>query len=151
MARKLPILRVAGPTILVSLLLFAACSASAFFLYRLHADTAEGLAEDIDSRKKAVEIETTLRSVITLVRKSRLTEGSEQIEPLHETLKDMIEKDAAELANTAREVQLHNKLQDSFRRYYDDVWPNRLDAERYPTEEKARAALLAILEKEAIP
>ena len=78
MARKIPILRVAGPTILVSLLLFTACTFSAVILYRLHADTAEGLAENIESRKKAVEIETHLRSLINLIRK-----GNEHVDPLN--------------------------------------------------------------------
>ena len=94
MARKLPILRVAGPTILVSLLLFAACTLSAIVLYRFHAATAEGLAEDIESRKKAVEIETSLRNLMSLVRK-----GSDQVDALNETIEQMIEESET-LANT---------------------------------------------------
>ena len=48
MVKKMPLLRVAGPTLLVSLLLFLACTASAVFLYRLHAQTTESLADDLD-------------------------------------------------------------------------------------------------------
>jgi signal transduction histidine kinase len=143
MARKLPILRVAGPTILVSAVLFAACCVSAFFLYRLHADTAEGLAEDIDSRKKAVELETTLRSLITLVSK-----GTDQVDPLNEHLGEML-KEARELANTDVEMELEAKLEATFESYRD-VWEHRLDVERFPGQEAQKVAL-RVLDKEALP
>ena len=144
MARKLPILRVAGPTILVSLLLFTACTLSAIILYRLHADTAEGLAEDIESRRKAVEIETSLGNLIRLVRK-----GSDQVDALNETIEQMI-GESETLANTDEEQRLHARLQESFGRYHHDVWQNRLDDEAQPSGEAVRAAL-RILEKEVRP
>jgi signal transduction histidine kinase len=144
MARKLPILRVAGPTILVSLLLFTACTLSAIILYRLHADTAEGLAEDIESRRKAVEIETSLGNLIRLVRK-----GSDQVDALNETIEQMIEKSET-LANTDEEQRLHARLQESFGRYHRDIWQNRLNDEAQPSGEAVKAAL-RILEKEVRP
>src|SRR6516165_6095681 len=119
MARKLPILRVAGPTILVSLLLFTACSLSAVILYRFHASTAEGLADDIESRKKAVELETSLRNLMNLVRK-----GSDQVDGLNETIEQLIEESEA-LANTDDERQLHRRLTESFGRYHREVWQER--------------------------
>src|SRR5262249_10377460 len=127
MARKLPILRVAGPTILVSLLLFTACTLSAIILYRLHADTAEGLAEEIESRRKAVEIETSLGNLIHLVRK-----GSDQVDALNETIEQMI-GESETLASTDDEQRLHARLQEGFARYHHDVWQNRLDAEAQPS------------------
>jgi signal transduction histidine kinase len=144
MARKLPILRVAGPTLLVSLLLFAACTLSAVVLYRFHASTAEGLAEDIESRKKAVEIETTLRNLISLVRK-----GSDQVDALNETIEQLIEE-SVPLANTDEEMLLHTKLQASFGRYHHDVWANRSGGEAQPAGDAVKAGL-RILEKEALP
>src|SRR5947209_1443823 len=134
MARKLPILRVAGPTILVSLLLFIACTVSAWILYRFHADTAEGLAEDIESRKKAVEIETSLRNLMSLVRK-----GNDQVDALNERIEELI-KESEELANTDAEMQLHARLQESFHRYHHEVW-----------QERDVQPALRILEKESLP
>jgi two-component system sensor histidine kinase HydH len=144
MARKLPILRVAGPTILVSLLLFTACTLSAIVLYRFHADTAEGLADDIESRRKAVEMETSLRNLMNLVRK-----GSDQVDALNETIEQMIDESEA-LANTDEEKQLHVKLQQSFGRYHRDVWQSRFDPEVQPEGEAVKVAL-RILDNEALP
>jgi signal transduction histidine kinase len=141
MARKLPILRVAGPTILVSLLLFAACTLSAVILYRFHASTAEGLADDIESRKKAVEIETSLRNLMNLVRK-----GSDQVDALNETIEQLIEESET-LANTDEEQELHRRLAESFGRYHRDVWQQR-DAQ--PAGSAVKEAL-TILDKEALP
>ena len=137
MPRKLPILRVAGPTILVSVVLFAACSVSAFFLYRLHAETAEGLADDLDSRKKAVEIETTLRNLITLVRT-----GSDQVEALHARLDELLE-DAHELVSSDAELALQARLQERFERYRE-AWDTRLDGE-WPSPQHAQKVGLAAL------
>src|SRR5207249_11530159 len=108
MAKKLPILRVAGPTLLVSFILFLACTATAIFLYRMHAETAEDLAEDIDSRQKATEIETTLRNLVTLVRN-----GSDQVDALHGRIYQML-AEARDLANTEREEELEEALEKSF-------------------------------------
>src|SRR4051812_48249134 len=99
MAKKLPILRVAGPTLLVSLLLFAACTISAVFLYELHADTAEILTDDIDSRSTAVEIETTVKNLLALLKKatSQAEAAPEhvvnvQVGPLNERIQTLLQK-----------------------------------------------------------
>jgi signal transduction histidine kinase len=144
MARKLPILRVAGPTILVSLLLFAACTLSAIILYRVHADTAEGLADDIESRKKAVEIETSLRNLMNLIRK-----GSDQVDALNETIEQMID-DSASLANTDEERQMHERLAQSFHRYHHEVWATRLEADTQQPGDAVKTAR-QILERQALP
>src|SRR5947209_12889560 len=103
MARKIPILRVAGPTILVSLLLFAACTLSAVVLYRFHATTAEGLAEDIESRKKALEIEAKLRSLM-----NHLRAGSDTVDALNDSIEQLIAESDA-LANTDEERELQDR------------------------------------------
>jgi signal transduction histidine kinase len=115
MSKKLPILRVAGPTILVSLLLFAVCLFAAVVLYRWHSRTAQHLTEDIDSRKVAVEMETTLRTLITLVGR-----GSD-VESLHDGIAELLEK-AKDLANTQAEEELGRQLEESFNRYLELWW-----------------------------
>jgi signal transduction histidine kinase len=138
MARKLPILRVAGPTILVSLLLFAACTLSAIVLYRFHADTAEGLAEDIESRKKALEIEAKLRNLMHLIRN-----GNDRVDALNDSIEELIvESDA--LANTYEERELQIRLAQSFHTYHFEIWPQRTDAE-------GSKAALRILDRETLP
>src|SRR5262249_15133867 len=121
MSKKLPILRVAWPTLTVSLILFAACTASAIFLYRIHAHTAEGLAEDIDSRRVAGRIETTRRNLITLIKS-----GSDQVAALHEDIERLIDE-ARDLANTETESELELKLEQSFARY-KELWDQRGEA-----------------------
>jgi signal transduction histidine kinase len=143
MARKLPILRVAGPTVLVSAILFAACSVSAVFLYRLHATTAEGLADDIDSRKKAVEIETTVNVLDSLVRK-----GTQDVDGVHDQIGKLLE-DAKELANSEREETLEANMEAGFEKYRE-IWEHRSDADRFAGKD-ARKEALAVLVNEMLP
>jgi signal transduction histidine kinase len=138
MAKKISILRVAGPTILVSLVLFSACTLSAVFLYRLHAGTAEELTDDIDSRRISAEIETTVRALIAV-----LAKGGIKVEPLHKIIEDGL-KDARELANTDDERDLEAKLEESFEHYHG-IWEKRLDDEQAGTE------ALQVLERETLP
>src|SRR5947209_3212408 len=144
MARKIPILRVAGPTILVSLLLFAACTLSAVVLYRFHANTAEGLAEDIECRKKATEIEAKLRNLMTLIRN-----GSDHVDALNESIDQLI-GESEELVNTDEERELQVRLVQSFHTYQQEVWAQRLEAEAPPRSETVKTAL-RILDRETLP
>lgn len=143
MAKKIPILRVAGPTVLVSLILFAACTASAIFLYRLHAHSAASLAGDIDGRRIAAEIETTTRNLITLLRK-----GSNQVEALHEQILQNLEE-SRELVDTDEEIALQAKMEKSFNSYYE-VWESRFDAEKSAPQDPIKVAV-KILETETLP
>ncbi len=145
MARKLPLLRVAGPTVLVSLLLFTACTVSAVFLYRVHARTAEGLTEDIDSRRKATELETTTRNLASMVRKSRDRNLAIQVEPLNERVQNLLDE-TQEMANTEREAALQAAVRASFERYHE-VWESRFDTDLTDPVETA----LKILERETLP
>src|SRR5262245_56803859 len=144
MAKKIPILRVAGPTMLVSLILLAATVTAAVFLYRLHAHSAENLTEDIESRKVAQEMETTLGNLITLLKKG----GSESVDPLHERIAELT-KDARELANTPREAQLESDMELSLE-HYQNLWQARLDEDPKVAEEKRKAAT-TYREKEVLP
>jgi len=137
----MPLLRVAGPTLIVSLILFAACTATAVVLYRLHARTAAGLTQDIDSRKLAADIETTLRNLIAL-----LQSGSDQVDILHEKLWHLLEQ-ARDLADTDAEVALEAHLARSFERYYD-LWQKRTEPSTGPDPLKEG---LHLLQSEAVP
>ena len=147
MAKKIPILRVAGPTVLVSLVLFAVCTAAAVFLYRLHASTAENLTEDLDSRKVASDLETTLRNLVTLVRpliNAKQRNGSEQVDTLHEHIRGLI-KDGYELADTDKETEMIGHVEQSFDHYHA-MWDAWLKNDAIP-----KADPLQILQTQTIP
>jgi len=118
MSKKMPILRVFGPTVLVSLLLFGVCTFAAVVLYRWHARTAEHLTEDIDSRRVAAEIEGALKRLA-----GQVSRGSDQVGILHEDIEQMLEK-AKEYSNTAEDDELEKELKESFQRYVDLWWEN---------------------------
>lgn len=144
MSKKLPILRVAGPTVFVSLVLFAACTATAIFLYRLHASSAEILTDDIDSGKIADLIATKVGNLIAHVRAGRY----DQVEQLFEEL-DEDKTRAFELANTEKEHDMVEQF-DTGLKHFMEIW-ERLDD--LPAEQKNREIKLAIrvLESEARP
>lgn len=143
MTRKLPLYRVARPTVLVSLLLFAACSAAAVLLYRWHAGAAAELAEDIDSRRVASEVETTLRNLITLIRN-----GSDQVDALHERLWNLF-LEARDHADSDTEQEMETALENSFAQYHA-LWLHRLEVPAEETMQTVRQAQEK-LEKETLP
>jgi two-component system sensor histidine kinase HydH len=128
----MPILRVAGPTVLVSVILFSACTATAIFLYRLHAQTAEILTDNIDSRRIAGEMESTLRGLIKSVA------NGDAVDSQNERLRELL-AEAGELVNSDKERELVNQLGDSIDRY-DAAW-----------EARNRKEAVRILEKDALP
>src|SRR5882762_4370649 len=62
------LLRVAGPTVLVSLLLLGLCTATAVYLYRQQATTAHMLDKHVVSRKIDHELETAIDELIAVHR-----------------------------------------------------------------------------------
>src|SRR5436190_3957698 len=116
MWKKRAYFSVAGPTILVSGILLAACTATAVFLYRQQTGPAEELEDAYDSRKVALELESTIRALIPLLR-----EGGARVAAHDETLTHLVEK-ARELANTERELELVEQLEESIERMHAN-WP----------------------------
>jgi signal transduction histidine kinase len=143
MAKKISILRVAGPTMLVSLVLFIACTLSAVFLYRLYTDTAEELTDDIDSRTIAQEIETTLQNLIAVI-----SNKVEKVEPLHEKIDDSLEQ-AEGKANTDQERVLVERLVESFHNY-KELWNGRTGADG-SIDPQVRSRALQVLKHETLP
>src|SRR5437867_6751378 len=79
------LLRVAGPTMLVSLLLLGLCTATAVYLYRQQATTARMLDEHVVSRKIDHELETTIDDLIAVHR-----DGSDMVDALHERIRTLL-------------------------------------------------------------
>jgi two-component system, NtrC family, sensor histidine kinase HydH len=134
MWKKRAYFTVAGPTVLVSVLLLALCTATAVFLYRQQTGPAEDLEDAYDSRKVALELESTIRTLIPLLR-----QGGARVAEHDETLTHLTEK-AHELANTEREVELVQELEDCLERMHAN-WPR---GEPTPPEPAVAGAVRAL-------
>jgi two-component system, NtrC family, sensor histidine kinase HydH len=133
-------LRVAGPTILLSLLLWALCAAAAVYLSIQQSGSAEAFREDVSSTQAAHDLANTLNNLIALLR-----EGSKQVEPLHDRVVDQLHK-AEDLANKDEEKRLVGQLQDAWQRY--------LEAREKTDEPAGKDPLIHarhILERDALP
>jgi signal transduction histidine kinase len=140
MWRKKLSLGVAGPTILVSLFLLGLCTVTAVLLYRQQAKLAHILEEAIGSRKKASELETTIRNLAGL-----LKQGHTQVEALESQFHSLL-VEAEDYANTDVEVRLVGKLERSFE-HYRAAWP----ADVKPGETGRLQAALRVLEADTLP
>src|SRR5215813_14138022 len=111
MLQRYLLLRVAGPTVLVSLLLFGLCTATAVYLYRQQATTVRLLDEHVVSRKIDHELETAIADLIAVHR-----DESDQVAALHERIHTLL-TDIQAMAHTAEERGLVRQLVHSFTRY----------------------------------
>src|ERR671932_204765 len=75
------LLRVAGPTVLVSLLLLGLCTATAVYLYRQYATTAHVLDEHVISRKIDHDLATAITDLI-----AAHGDRGDLVEALHERI-----------------------------------------------------------------
>src|SRR2546425_1009636 len=108
MARVHLSLRLAGPVLIVSVLLLALCITAAVALYYLQAASADVLGENVSSSQIAHELETTLNNLITLPRAQ-----SEQIDALLARAREQLEQ-AEGLADKEQERQYVNQLRAEF-------------------------------------
>src|SRR5919108_1855298 len=137
------LLHVAGPTVLVSLLLLGLCTATAVYLYRQQATTARLLDEHVVSRKVDHELENAIADLI-----AAHGDGSDMVEVLHQRIRTLL-TDIQAVAYTAEERSLVRQLVHSFTRYRQG-WGTHVAAEHAPGEEAATAAV-TLLEAETLP
>jgi two-component system sensor histidine kinase HydH len=136
-------LRVAGPTVFVSVLLLGLCTATAVYLYRQQATTAQILEENVVGRKIDHDLETAVADLITAHR-----DGSDQVEALHERIRAWLAQ-VQELTAEEEESSLVRQLEHSFTRYHQ-----RWDTRAVPVQasgEEAVTAAMTILETETLP
>ncbi len=136
-------LRLAGPTIFVSLLLFGLCTAGAMFLSHQQQATSAILKENVGSRKAAYELEGTLRDVIRL-----LQDGSKQVDALHVAIHDQLAT-AQQYADKPEERKLVAQLEKSFERY-QQKWQAHRDSNPARAKDAIPEAI-EILEQETVP
>jgi two-component system, NtrC family, sensor histidine kinase HydH len=140
--RNLP-LRVAGPTVFMSLLLLGLCTATAVYFYRQQATTAQILEENVISRKIDHDLETAVADLIAAHR-----DGSDRVDVLHERIRALLAQ-AQELTVTEEERSLVRQLGHSFMGYRQ-----RWDARLAPVQalgEDAVTAAMTILETDTLP
>jgi two-component system, NtrC family, sensor histidine kinase HydH len=136
------LLRVAGPTVLVSMLLLGLCTATAVYLYRQQATTAHMLDEHVVSRKIDHELETAITDLIAVHR-----DGGDQVDALHERIRTLL-IDIQAVAHTEAEGSLVRQLVHSFTRYRQ-VWDTRVVPA--PVSREAATAAMTLLETEILP
>jgi signal transduction histidine kinase len=137
------LLRVAGPTVLVSLLLLGLCTATAVYLYRQQAATAHMLDEHVVSRKIDHELETAMADLIVVHR-----DGSDQVEALQERIRTLLIAIQA-IAHKDAERTLVRQVVHSFTRYRQG-WDTRVAPEPTSGDDAVTAAVL-LLETETLP
>jgi two-component system sensor histidine kinase HydH len=136
-------LRVAGPTVFVSLLLLGFCTATAVYLYRQQATAAQILEENVVSRKIDHDLETAVAALIAVHR-----DGSDQVDALHERIQALLAQ-AQALAATEEERSLVRQLEHGFTRYRQR-WETRV-APVQASGEDAVTAAMTILETDTLP
>ena len=137
------VLRVAGPTVLVSLLLLGLCTATAVYLYRQQATTAHLLDEHVVSRKIDHELETAIADLMAVHR-----DESDQVAALHERIQTLL-TDIQAMVHTAEERSLVRQLVHSFRRYRQG-WDTHA-APGHTSGDDAATAAVTLLETETLP
>ena len=143
MLQRYLLLRVAGPTVLVSLLLLGLCTATAVYLYRQQATTAYMLDEHVVSRKIDHELETIIADLIAGHR-----DGSDQVEAFQERMHTLL-ADMQAVAHKDEERTLVRQLVQSFTRYRQG-WDARVTPESTSGDDAATAAVM-LLEAETLP
>ncbi|MGE3803763.1 MAG: sensor histidine kinase, partial [Gemmataceae bacterium] len=142
MSTRRSFLNVAGPSVVVSLVLFAVCIAIAAYLFQRQSSSAEQLSKDVESRKSAQDLEATLKSLATLV-----GQNQDELGELHEAAVREL-ADCLELADKPQELDLVQKLSTSYGRYQELWSANGLRGqERLAVRRTARG----VLETETIP
>jgi signal transduction histidine kinase len=136
-------LRIASPTLLVSVLLLGLCAVAAVSLYRQQATTAEMLARSVVSRQLVHTLETVVDELVTVQR-----EGRDEVEALHERIQALLVQ-AQELAEAEEEHRLVRQLEHSLAQYAQ-YWDTRL-APVEVVEPAAVQAAVRILETETLP
>lgn len=112
-------LRMAGPTILMGLVLLATSTVAAVYLRLEQTRTADVLREDVGSRRIAHDLETTIENLLTLLR-----DGSTQVDGLNENIRTLLAAASAH-ADKAEEVMLVGRLTVSFESY-EQRWQEQM-------------------------
>jgi signal transduction histidine kinase len=143
-------LKLLAPTVLVSLLLVAACVSGALYLGQLHVDVSGVLSEHIDSTLAAWNLQTTVGDLIATLRGGHDDPAAvtRRLEELNGLFKDRLQK-ARDLANLDRERELTGRIK-AARDDYMTEWEKR-DAGPPADQAAFDASLARLLEDRHVP
>ncbi len=126
-------LKLLAPTVLVSLVLMAACVCSSLYLNHLHINASDVLSENVQSTQAAVQLETTTKELLRLLRSDAMQSETqtEQILVQNQRARDG-QRDVEGLANLEREQTLVHQLSQGMDTYLTE-WDRR---ERLPLDQR---------------
>jgi two-component system, NtrC family, sensor histidine kinase HydH len=143
-------IKLLAPTVLVSLLLVAACASGALYLSHLHVDVSGVLSEHIDSTLAAWNLQTAVTELMQTLRGSHDdAEGvAGHLNGLNALVRDRLRK-ARDLANLDRERDLTDEIGVALKEYFQE-WKKR---DSLPPERCAAfdAGLAKLLEDRRVP
>ncbi|HVS34889.1 MAG TPA: ATP-binding protein [Gemmataceae bacterium] len=118
-------LKLLAPTVLVSLLLVAACIAGALYLIRSHDALSAVLSENIDSTQTARDLLKAVENLRDglLGDHSNATDTAERLVGLNTAVRERLQR-ARDLANLEGEKQLTKQIGDALDAYYQ-AWDRR--------------------------
>lgn len=125
---------IAGPTILVSLMLFGLCVISSLYIYHQQRLTASSLEENLDSRRAAHDLENTLNDLL-----AQLIRGSREVEGIQDRLRDQLVR-VKDLADKNEEKSFVGTLEKDYGRYME-IWQ-----QSKPLEPADNRKLIAVAE-----
>src|SRR4051812_22741477 len=106
MLQRSLLVRIAGPTVLVSLLLLGLSIAAAFYLYKEQALSATEVGENVSSTQIAQDLDNKLANLINI-----LQNNMEPTPKQHEEVQDQLDK-ALAAADKTEEVRLVGALRE---------------------------------------
>ena len=138
-------LRIAGPTLLIAILLLIACTTAATYFYFEQSVTASILRENINSRRIAQELETRIEDLLALLRR-----GSDQVDALDDRVDELI-AEARTFADKSEEAELVTKLEISFGTYQAALRRSDANPADEAQKKEFQLAETKLLEDEALP
>jgi signal transduction histidine kinase len=140
-------LKLLAPTVLVSLLLVATCSAGALYVNHLHLDVSRVFAEHVASTLAAGELEATAKALAQVLRERAGQARRAQVEERNRLAGEQLEA-ATRLANLERERELVEQIRAGLASYREG-WEQRC---RRPPGERAALdrGLAALLEQRVV-
>lgn len=134
--------RTVWPTLLVAFILLTVCITTAVWLFREQVRSAEILREDIESRRIAYELESTIDNLSLL-----LSSGTTKVDEVNDSINDLLSQ-AHDCSNKPEECRLMQRVRECFLKYHH-YWE---DAGRDgPMTEQEILAAVVMLEGEVLP
>jgi signal transduction histidine kinase len=131
-----------APTVVLSLLLCATCSAGALYINHLHLDISRILSEHVESTLAAEKLGVTIDEAIRLLREQRLPpeQRDEQVGDCFRKAREQLEA-SRNLANLEREEELVARISDGL----DEGW-SVWQQESHPLDSLTAARLAQLLD-----